>query len=61
MSSMVKIVLMVYGWGWSFAVLYEEWMYFVEEGFMSWLFFGWFVPLFRALFWPLNVYQALVG
>jgi hypothetical protein len=56
-----RVILLIYGWGFGIAVLYEEWMYFAEEGFVSWVLFGWIVPVFSALVWPLKLYQALVG
>jgi len=40
------------------AAIYENWVYFVEQGFLAWLFFGEIVATFRALDWPLDVYQA---
>jgi hypothetical protein len=55
------VIVPIYLVGWGIASLYEELMFFVEEGFVAWVLFGWVVPLFRALLWPLNVYQALVG
>ena len=55
------VTAVIYGWGFAIAVLYEEWMYFIEEGLFSWLFFGWFIPVFRAIDWPLDLYRALVG
>ena len=55
------VIVPIYLVGWGIASLYEELMFFVEEGFVAWVLFGWVVPLARALLWPLNVYQALVG
>jgi hypothetical protein len=60
-DSLMGKVILIYLGGWSIAAPVEEWMFFVEEGFVAWMLFGWVVPLFRALLWPLNVYQALVG
>jgi len=58
---MGQVIFLIYAWGFGIAALYEELMYFLEEGFVAWLLFGWIIPLFRALIWPLSVYQALVG
>ena len=58
MRAMGILIIMIYGSGFSIAVLYEEWMYFLEECFVAWLLFGWIVPFFRATDWPLSLYQA---
>jgi hypothetical protein len=60
-SIMGQVILMIYFGGWGIATLYEEVMFFVEEGFVVFILFSWIVPMVRALLWPLNVYQALVG
>ena len=58
---MGQVILLIYGWGFGIAALHEEVMYFLEEGFVAWLLFGWIIPLFRAIDWPLDLYRALVG
>ena len=38
-QGILVVTAVIYGWGFAIAVLYEEWMYFIEEGLFSWLFF----------------------
>ena len=58
---MGRVILVIYGWGFGIAAIVENFMYLQDEGFMAWLLFGEIVATFRAVIWPLNVYQALVG
>lgn len=54
-------IFVVYLWGWGIAALVENFIYLVDEGFVSWLFFGEIIACARALLWPINVYAALMG
>lgn len=54
------ILAWVYFMGFGFAAIYENWVYANEHGFLAWIFFGEIVATFRALDWPLDVYQALM-
>ena len=58
MRPILFVLAWVYFMGLLVAAIYENWVYFVEQGFLAWLFFGEIVATFRALDWPLDVYQA---
>ena len=58
---LIVVIFSTYGCGFNIAAVYEEMMYFLEEGFVAWMLFGWIIPLFRAIDWPLDLYRALVG
>ena len=46
--------------GFTLVAIYHNWVYFVEQGFLAWLFFGEIVATLRAIDWPLDVYQAFL-
>ncbi len=56
----MKILGYWYGVGFVAASLVENWFYFVREGFIEWLVFGWVIAEFKALIWPLNVLERLL-
>ena len=60
MRAILFVLAWVYFMGFSAAVVYENWVYANEHGFLAWLFFGEIVATFQALGWPLDVYQALM-
>ena len=47
----------VYGNGYVIALAYHEIVYLLQEGFLDFLFFGWIVPIFRAIDWPLDLFR----
>ncbi len=56
----MKILGYWYGVGFVAASLVENWFYFVREGFIEWLVFGWVIAEFKALIWHLNVLEILL-
>jgi hypothetical protein len=40
----------------SFFALYYEWQFAVENGFIVWLLFGWMIPVFKAIIWPIILF-----
>ena len=51
----------VYGNGYVIALAYHEIAYLLQEGFLDFLFFGWIVPIFRAIDWPLDLFRFFVS
>ena len=60
----MRAILFVFAWvyfmGFTLVAIYHNWVYFVEQGFLAWLFFGEIVATLRAIDWPLDVYQAFL-
>ena len=53
--------LAIYFGGFGIAALVENFLYLRYEGFWSWLFFGEIVATFKALFWPVTLFQWCLG
>lgn len=50
----------IYVVGFSVAAIYQNVIFLINEGFLAWLFLGELIATFRAIDWPLDVYQALM-
>ena len=50
----------IYVVGFSVAAIYQNVIFLIEEGFLAWVFLGEIIATFRAIDWPLDVYQALM-
>lgn len=58
MRAILFVLAWIYFLGFTLSAIYHNWVYFVEQGFLAWLFFGEIVATFQAFDWPLDVYQA---
>jgi len=56
MNKYLEVLLLlsstVYGLISAYYALYFNWMVFMEEGFLVWLFFGEVIATFKGLLWP---------
>lgn len=43
----------------SLLAVYYNWLFAVENGFITWLLLGWFIPIIQALFWPIDLLLAI--
>jgi hypothetical protein len=55
------ILIMPWIIGQSLAVPYYNYLYFMEHGFISWLFFGQIVASIQSMFWPFELFGYLFG
>ena len=51
-EGLLLLIGSVYGLISAYYALYFNWMVFMEEGFLVWLFFGEVVATFKGLLWP---------
>ena len=52
-------ILVIYGISVGIFIIYYNWLYANENGFISWLFFGEVIASLKALVWPLFEFNIL--
>ena len=52
-------ILVIYGISVSIFMIYYNWLYANEHGFIAWLFFGEVIASLKALVWPLFEFNIL--
>ena len=57
----MRVLSMIYFYGFIAAALVENFRYLRDEGFWAWLLWGEVISLFKAAIWPWTLFTSLTG